>query len=671
MTGLGGPQGTALDLPPPDIASKLGELFNRGTTNATGKGKPHRCVNPMHALLATTTPCLRNAPGRRSVTATACRTAARASEVAERDPDIQAYLVLPTHVLEAFLDFFRREEEKQIAALSRWYERKRTNVNRKIDALLLIPESELASPLKHPTLERPKVKAGRRRLPSRRSPSASSPPPPPPTATTAAIDDPTTSTTTTGAGGAAAAAVTRHPRKKKKPVPRPRRRSGVLDAEHPFHDDLGAGWFNPLADPSATLRGATVLSPSDVDLWIHRDTTRASAEDLLLEQDYPGSWLVRAASEGSREVVELMVDTGTGSPAAYPVNRTHTGALQLGTATASTVGTLRALMQVLCSESSTDSAADLPTLSFDQAVLRERVAAADFAAGVEKGWGAAAVTSVKGDSESDTDSVEEEEALDTSAAQWLSSVDPTYVHRECSEDDAALLLHHAGIGSWVLRVVLPEEAWGDAVEAEILANEDGAGGEPLAYRVSQCLSTGRLVVDGQVLETSATSLDALCEELGLDLGQAVSSDAFEDGAGASLEWDPIHEGLSLATAMQAVRANQLIGSWLIRVPGTNSGGADLVLHTGDGAPLCLPLIPTERQTLTFDRSAATTRVPEGEYDSFEDLIEKLTTATATTPAWLDLERAVPVWGIAQLVQPATEAMPTTLLYDILDGLLDS
>ena len=65
--------------------------------------------------------------------------------------------------------------------------------------------------------------------------------------------------------------------------------------------------------------------------------------------------------------------------------------------------------------------------------------------------------------------------------------------------------------------------------------------------------------------------------------------------------------------------NGLQGSWLIRVPGSNRASADLVLHTGDGPPLCLPLIPTERQTLVFDASNSRLRVPDGEYASFQDL----------------------------------------------------
>ena len=107
----------------------------------------------------------------------------------------------------------------------------------------------------------------------------------------------------------------RSPSKGPPPPVTPRRRSQDVDADHPFLDDVQGGeWTNPLADPMATLRGAAVLSPSDVDMWIHRSLTREGAEDLLLERDKQGSWLIRVEAKPTRETVELIIDGGTGSP---------------------------------------------------------------------------------------------------------------------------------------------------------------------------------------------------------------------------------------------------------------------------------------------------------------------------------------------------------------------
>jgi hypothetical protein len=592
-------------------------------------------------------------------------------------------MMLPEHVLEAFIDYFREEEEKQIQQLSRWYNRKTQNVTRKIDAILAVsdrraPVDKDGVPLKHPTLRRPRPKSGARRLPTRRrtpSPSVSS------LEGVEALDSLAIATGHTDASTPTdTPAPTTVRRKKKKPVPRPRKKSGgALDSDHPFHDDLSLSaecWANPLADPTATLRGATILSPSDVDLWIHHGLTEGGAHDLLLEQDYPGSWLIRSRVEGPREVVALMVDSGSGSPTAYPITRTPTGVLHLNGIPVKSAGTVRALMQVICSgESDTDAQSSLPALALDQAVLCEQVARIDFASGWSTDPSAGTLQE-----EVEDDTFEEEPALNTSASEWLDSLDRRYVHRTCSEAEAERMLRAFDtIGAWILRVVLPDEAWGDAAEAEIAVNHDGRGGEITSYRVSQCLDTGRLVVDGHAIDHDDTSLEALCDQLELVVGDAVRTDfmvadgGVEGGGGEqSLEWDPVHEGISLQSAKDAVYANQLTGSWLIRVPGVAAAGADLILYTGDGEPLCLPLVPTEQQTLMFDVSSATTRVPEGEYDSFDDLIQRLTTPTASEPAWLDLERAVPVWAVSQVQMAATSTekdMPTTVLYDLLDGLL--
>lgn len=80
--------------------------------------------------------------------------------------------------------------------------------------------------------------------------------------------------------------------------------------------------------------------------------------------------------------------------------------------------------------------------------------------------------------------------------------------------------------------------------------------------------------------------------------------------------------------------------------------------------------------------------------SFEDLVARLTTAVDDShPAWLDLERAVPVWAIARSPSSprssyvgsgvgdagggaggvsdaqARAVLPQTVLFDLLDGLL--
>jgi hypothetical protein len=110
------------------------------------------------------------------------------------------------------------------------------------------------------------------------------------------------------------------------------------------------------------------------------------------------------------------------------------------------------------------------------------------------------------------------------------------VHHGLSEKDAEdLLVAKDEPGSWLLREVLPDEAWGDSVEAEVAVDR--------SYRVSQCKATGRLVVDGRVLNrTMDASVGALCAYLGLGLGDVVLA----DGTGLSeLEWNPVHEGLSL------------------------------------------------------------------------------------------------------------------------------
>eukprot|EP00038_Savillea_parva_P026746 m.55999 g.55999 ORF g.55999 m.55999 type:complete len:751 (-) comp7645_c0_seq2:1272-3524(-) len=667
-------RGAALELPPPDVASKLGDLFNWGTHGS--KQRPE--AQPV----------------------------SQSEEQDIMDRDVAAYMMLPTHVLESILEFLIKEEERQVEAMSKWYDRKRRNVNRKIDAMVTLSASTSASCAVAPDggSSRTNKAAPLVRRPSARRQSTVQDARVPRVESTELVDVHMSTPTTSMPREPQTDSVAAVTKKKKKPVPIPRRDRRVADADHPFHADLASEWLNPLADPMATLRGTAVLSSSDGDLWLHRGLSRDKAEDILLERDRHGSWLVRAQGSGSaHDVVELLVDSGTGAPSPFRITRNPAGYLCVDGTVVGTAGTLRSLVQELCcGESDTDADTGLPTLSFDDAVLSEE--STPMSSGVG-GWMEAVLEACHASNDTtvaasvdtaihvdttptaprahvpaghdepcrdhehhetvtavphtlaslavgpDEDDSEEDETLETSAGAWIASINPALVHRGCSESDAESLLAAVDrIGSWVLRVVLPDEAWGNAVEAEMVVDQDGRGGETMTYRVTQCLDTGRLVVDGVPLRDMDSSLAALCDHLGLDLTAGLTVTDNDDGLASSLEWDPVHEGLSLDAAQAAVVANRLSGSWLIRVPGLHPDGVDLIVYTGSGPPLCLPLRLTERDTLTFDTSNATTRLPEGEFADLDELIDRLTTPDKSQPPWLDLERAVPIWAI---VSPLT------------------
>jgi len=126
-------KGSVLDLPPPDIASKLGELFKRGAEKPSAVASARRSESGGGGGQVTKGASLLEASSEDQ----RCQ-----AEVHDRD--VAAYMMLPTHVLEEFVRYFKREEDKQVAALSRWYVACFTRVDRVLlHSAIAIPREDV------------------------------------------------------------------------------------------------------------------------------------------------------------------------------------------------------------------------------------------------------------------------------------------------------------------------------------------------------------------------------------------------------------------------------------------------------------------------------------------------------------------------------------------------